>query len=152
MSPAVITRRCNPYGHESGGPRHLLGGVYGPQYEGQYHWVCESPATHRVRMHCVLYGHSGPVMEICDQHHAEIQKRQAGLCTRCAYPPEARSCQEEIEAAQAELQRLVQAGWHWQDPKCSEQRHAIERGKVRMDELWTSGRIRSVPMKLEEIA
>lgn len=144
--------RCNPYGHETGGPKHLLGGLYGPEYEGKQKWTCENPATHRVRMHCKLYGHTGPVMELCDNHHSEIQRRQAGLCTRCAYPPEARSCQEEIEDAQRGLQALLYQGWHWDDPKCVGKRHAIERGKVRMDELWSSGRIRRVSMNLEEVA
>jgi hypothetical protein len=152
MSPAVLTRRCNPYGHETGGPKHLTGGLYGPEYEGQHKWVCENPVTHRVRMHCKLYGHSGPVMELCDAHHAEIQKRQAGLCTRCAFPPEARACQDMIESAQRDLQELLSQGWHWQDPKCSGKREIIERGRVRMNELWVSGRIKRVPMTLVEIS
>jgi len=145
-------RRCNPYGHETGGPKHLIGGLYGPDHEGEHKWFCENAATHRVRMHCKLYGHAGPVMEICDAHFAEISKRQSGLCPRCAYPPEARSAQEEIESSQRELQALLQSGRHWQDPACSAKRQAIERGKTRMDELMVSGRIRKTALTLVEIA
>lgn len=145
--------RCDPYGHESGGPQRLLGGMYGPEHEGPQKWFCENPATHRVRMHCTLFGHTGPVMVLCDSHHAEIQRRQADLCTRCAYPPDARSVQERIEGAQAELQRLLQSeGRAWLDPKCSAARREIEAGRVRMDELWQSGRIKKVGMVLVEVA
>ncbi len=145
-------RRCNPYGHETGGPKGLLGGIYGPEHEGTHKWFCQNTATHRVRMHCKLYGHTGPVMEICDDHYAEISKRQAGLCTRCAYPPEARSCQDEIESASRELQALLGQGRHWLDPACSAKRTVIERGRNRMNELMESGRIQRVGMTLVEIA
>jgi hypothetical protein len=148
-----LTGRCNPYGHETGGPRHLLGGLYGPDHEGRQKWFCRNPATHRVRMHCRLYGHTGPVMEICDEHWPEIQRRMSGLCTRCAFPPEARAVQEEIQHAQELLQDLyVNRRLHWDDPLCAEQRRRIEAGKHRMDELWQSGRIQRVAMALEEVS
>src|ERR1700735_5043990 len=99
--------RCNPFGHETGGPKRLLGGMYGPENEGPQKWFCEQPATHRVRMVCVVFGHTGEPMDLCAQHHAEIQRRQSALCTRCAFPPDARSVQEDITAAQWELQALV---------------------------------------------
>jgi hypothetical protein len=150
---AFLTGRCDPYGHESGGPKRLLGGMYGPDHEGPQKWFCENQATHRVRMVCKLYGHSGQVLEICDDHHGEIQRRQSGLCTACAYPPEARSTQERIEHAQALLQQYyVDEKRAWLDPKCSEARREIEAGRVRMDELWQSGRIKRVSMVLVEVS
>ena len=33
--PAIMHKRCNPFGNATDrGPKHLLGGVYGPQHEG----------------------------------------------------------------------------------------------------------------------
>src|ERR1700722_7657723 len=98
--------RCNFSGHETGGPKHLLGGMFGPEHEGPQKWICENPATHRVRMVCTLNGCTGEPMAICDEHHWQMQYRMAGMCTRCAYPPEARGWQEEITNAQLDLQ-------HW---------------------------------------
>jgi hypothetical protein len=145
--------RCNPYGHETGGPARLLGGMYGPDHEGPQKWFCENIATHRVRMVCTLYGHTGEPMHLCDQHHFEIQRRQADLCTRCAFPPEARGEQERIEHAQARLQQYyVDERRAWLDPKCSEARKDIEAGRVRMDELLQQGRIKKTPMKLVEVS
>jgi hypothetical protein len=40
----------------------------------------------------------------------------------------------------------------WDDPKCAEERREIEGGRVRMDELWQSGRIVRTPMKLIEVS
>jgi hypothetical protein len=145
--------RCNPYGHETGGPKRLLGGMYGPDHEGRQKWFCEQPATRRVIMICTAFGHKGEPMDLCEEHHGEIQRRQSSLCTRCAFPPEARSVQEEITNAQAQLQRLyVDERRHWDDPKLVRERHRIEAGRVRMDELWQSGRIRRVGMKLIEVS
>ena len=147
------TERCNPFGHETGGPKRLLGGLYGPEHEGPQKWFCENPATHRVVMVCTTFGHRGQPMPLCDDHHGEIQRRQSGLCTRCAFPPEARGVQEEITNAQQLLQvYFVEERRHWDDPKLVAQRHRIEAGRVRMDELWQSGRIVKTPMKLVEVS
>jgi hypothetical protein len=145
--------RCNPFGHETGGPKRLLGGMFGPDHEGEKKWFCENPATHRVRMVCVVFGHTGEPMDLCDEHHGEIQRRQSALCTRCAFPPEARGVQEEITSAQNNLQSLyVDQRRAWDDPKCAAERRRIEAGRVRMDELWQSGRIQRVGMKLVEVS
>jgi hypothetical protein len=144
--------RCNPYGHETGGPKRLLGGLYGPDHEGPQKWFCENIATHRVVMVCGQ-GHRGEPMDLCDSHHAEIQYRQSGLCTRCAFPPEARGVQETITSHQQNLQELyVGQRRAWDDPKCAAERREIEAGRVRMDELWQSGRIRKTPMRLVEVS
>jgi hypothetical protein len=151
--PNYIAGRCNPFGHETGGPKRLLGGMYGPDHEGDKKWFCENLATHRVRMVCKLYGHTGEPMDLCDDHHGEIQRRQSALCTRCAFPPEARGVQEEITNAQYALQRLyVEERRHWDDPRLVAERHRIEAGRVRMDELWQSGRIVRTAMVLVEVS
>jgi hypothetical protein len=145
--------RCDPYGHETGGPKRLLGGMYGPEHEGPKKWFCENAATHRVVMVCTLFGHRGEPMSLCDQHHAEIQRRQSSLCTRCAFPPEARGVQEDITNAQNLLAEYFHGERrHWDDPKLVAQRQRIEAGRVRMDELWQSGRIVRTPMKLLEVS
>src|ERR1700691_2813149 len=108
MSPAVITRRCDPYGAESGGPKRLLGGVYGPEYVGPHMWNCERLADARYRMICRC-GHRGQPMWlrgpglVNDEqgipyfhpgHVAEFSKRSSDLCPVCVFPPEARQWSE----------------------------------------------------------
>jgi hypothetical protein len=149
-APAVISRRCNPYGHETGGPRHLIGGVYGPEHEGPQKWVCENPAIIRARMICEA-GHRGQVMDLCRAHAIEIQRRQAGLCPPCAWPPEARSWQDVIDTLQRELGLLHAAGL-WHTPEAQWKRNAIESAGHRMTELFQNGTIRKNPLTLTEIS
>jgi hypothetical protein len=149
-SAAVITRRCNPYGHETGGPRHLLGGIYSAAYEGRQKWHCENPATLRVRMECEN-GHRGQVMDLCQSHAVEIQRRQSDLCPPCAFPPEARQWHEVIERSGAELGRYQAAGMGASDHAIQLAR-GIEEARVRMNELTESGRIRKVPLILREVS
>lgn len=78
----LIYGRCNPYGAESGGPKRLLGGLYGPNSARtdspelqlpeaieQGEWACDQVAAVRVRMTCT-HGHTGQVMELCTTHPA----------------------------------------------------------------------------------
>jgi len=150
VSPSVISRRCNPYGHESGGPKRLLGGLYGPEYEGERKWTCENPATLRTRMECP-YGHRGQVMELCEDHAREIQRRQAGLCPPCAYPPEARMWTEVIERSQQDL-AVLNARGQFNSARGRALRAGIESAGARMTELSQTGVIRKVPLKLTEIS
>lgn len=151
-TPAIITRRCNPYGHETGGPQRLLGGVYGPEYEGRYKWTCSHPATLRVRMSCE-HGHRGQVMELCLPHAREIQRRQAGLCPACAWPPEARMWQEVIERLQNELAVLAAAGdYLLRSPQALRVKQRIEGAGYRMTELYQSGVIKKIPLTLTEVS
>jgi hypothetical protein len=106
---SVITQRCNIYGHETGGPKHLLGGLYGPEYEGQHKWVCENPAVLRARMMCAK-GHKGQIMNLCREHAIECQKRQSDLCPPCAYPPAAVELEQAMNFVQMEISALIQAG------------------------------------------
>jgi hypothetical protein len=147
---AVVTRRCNPYGHETGGPRHLLGGVYGPEYEGKTKWVCKEAVTLRARMMCP-HGHRGQVMDLCMQHAIEIQKRQAGLCTKCAWPPEALMWNEAISKLQQELAALYYAGL-FGHPRGAAIRLQIEDAGHRMTELYQTGVIKKVGLQLVEIS
>ena len=74
----LLAGRCNPYGAESGGPRRVLGGLYGPGSAAtpgmglpanvaQGEWLCDQPAQVRARMTCEC-GHQGQVMPLCSWH------------------------------------------------------------------------------------
>jgi hypothetical protein len=78
----LIGQRCSPYGAETGGPKRLMGGLYGPKSartpdmalpqaveEGE--WACDQPAQVRVRMTC-RHGHRGQVMPLCSFHDVEV--------------------------------------------------------------------------------
>lgn len=157
---AVLMGRCNPYGHESGGPARLLGGMYGPEYEGRIKWTCANLAEVRVRMVCEApEHHKGQIMSLCRSHAIEIQRRQASLCTKCAWPPEAVDCQKAIERLQTDLHRAVVASPLGDllvvSPdvvKVARIQQAIEAKGHRMTELYQSGRIRITPLELTEVS
>lgn len=149
--PAVITRRCNPYGHESGGPKHLLGGVYGPEYEGDYKWVCPNRADGLFVFICASVGHRGPPVELCYSHVAEITKRMSALCTACAFPAEARALTDEIERDQRELAWLHNRGM-WASRQAASLRAKIEIAGYRMTELAQSGRTPRNAGRWEEVS
>jgi hypothetical protein len=150
--------RCNPYGYGTdAGPRHLMGGMYGPEYAGRQtvlrdgiHGpaVCERPADRRMRMVC-QFGHAGPVMDLCPWHAQEIMDRMADCCTRCVWPDAARGANEAIEyvmtqmaAARADedTARLRRLGGQLEDLRQT------------MDELAGRGIIRKVPLRLVEVS
>lgn len=162
---AVLMGRCNPFGHETGGPRRLLGGMYGPEHEGRIKWECHNDAEVRVRMMCVGPArHRGQIMKLCRPHVLQIQKRQAGLCPPCAWPPEALALDLEIRRLQQEL-AVAMSRMHGQlaggllafapapDFKVvARLQSAIEGKGHRMTELYQSGRILRTPLRLEEVA
>lgn len=150
--------RCNPYGYATdAGPRHLMGGMYGPEYAGRQailrdgiHGpaVCEAAADRRMRMVCE-HGHQGPVMDLCRRHAAEIMARMSDCCTRCVWPDAARGTNEAIEyvmremaeaRAREDLHRLGVLGGQLDDL-----RHT-------MDELMARNIIRKVPLTLVEVS
>ena len=74
----LLQVRCSPYGAETGGPRHLMGGLYGaasartpgmhlPQNVAEGEWSCDQPAQVTVRMTC-KHGHRGQRMNLCSWH------------------------------------------------------------------------------------
>jgi hypothetical protein len=151
-------KRCNPYGYATdAGPRHLMGGFYGPEYAGDQtvlkdgiHGpaVCERDATVRARMVCEL-GHEGPVMDLCLGHVRELSARMSDCCTRCVWPGEARGVNEAmdyimIRMAEARERRDIVTLRKLND-QLDDQRH-------QMDELRARGIIRKVPLRLVEIS
>lgn len=115
-APGLAVVRCNPFGHSTGrggdrGPRHLMGGLYGPQYEGDKKWFCPNRADGRYRMTCQCDPpHRGQEMPLCYPHVAMIGKRMAGICPPCVMPPEALALHERIQAAQAGAVMLARGG------------------------------------------
>jgi hypothetical protein len=88
MPAGILLERCNVYGAETGGPRRVLGGLYGPQSATspglglpdnveQGEWICERPAAVRVRMVCRC-SHKGQVMALCSWEDATAYHGEAG--------------------------------------------------------------------------
>ena len=82
----LLLGRCNPYGAETGGPKRVLGGMYGPgsaatpdmglpDNVAQGEWLCEQPAQVRCRMTCGC-GHRGQLMELCSWHDEDTYQGQ----------------------------------------------------------------------------
>ena len=116
VAPAFILGRCNPYGAETGGPKHVMGGLHGPNSARvdtpdvpglpeavvQGEWACHQPAQVRVRMVCRC-GHTGAVMDLCSWHdepggHSEFV---AGVTRWVSEPVRVRGHYEEISRRQA---------------------------------------------------
>ena len=78
MAATLLLERCNPYGAETGGPRMVMGGLYGPGSARtpddtlpvnvqQGEWLCPQQAQVRVKMTCRC-GHTGRIMALCSWH------------------------------------------------------------------------------------
>jgi hypothetical protein len=110
--PAIVAARCNPFGHATDrGPRHLMGGLYGPAYEGAKKWYCLNRVDGRYRMTCQCDPpHRGQVMDLCYEHVRMITKRMSGVCPPCVMPPAALELHGRIQAAQAGVTLLMRGG------------------------------------------
>lgn len=166
-APATLTRRCNPFGHATDrGPKHLLGGVYGPEYEGGHKWNCDRVAVATYRMECRCQ-HRGQPMELCgpgvvqgpdlkpmfhEGHNSKaFMDRVSGACPVCLFPPEARMWSEVAERDQGELATLLKIGYEF-SPQATMLRRKVEEARTRLDELNESGRIHKCPLTLTEIS
>lgn len=155
-APGIIVVRCNPFGHTTGrggdrGPRHLLGGLYGPQYEGAKKWFCPNPADGRYRMTCQCDPpHRGQEMPLCYPHVATIGRRMAGICPPCVMPPEALALHERIQAAQAGAALLIRGH---ADPQAIQRAisEAEQLGQM-MTELFTRGVIHQCRLTVTEVS
>lgn len=112
-APAVLLGRCNPYGAETGGPKRVLGGLYGPnsaRTEGMHlpenveqgEWACDQPAVIRCRMVCE-HGHRGQVMELCSWHDVTVNSGEmvAGTFRTTSRTERQRGHFEEIQRRQS---------------------------------------------------
>ena len=150
--------RCNPYGYATdAGPKHLMGGFYGPEYAGDQtvlpdgvHGpaICERPADRRMRMICV-FGHEGPVMDLCGRHAAELQARMSDCCTRCVWPGEARGINEAMDYV---MLRMAEARERRDTVTLVKLDGQLNDLRYQMDELRNRGIIKKVPLKLVEVS
>lgn len=183
----LIQGRCNPYGAETGGPRRVLGGLYGPgsartpgmnlpDNVAQGEWSCDQTAVIRCRMHCRC-GHQGQVMTLCSWHdevtgHSElvagalrwvkdtvrarghfeeIQRRQAGLCPRCVYPPPYGELMREVQAWQQEMFGLFQARL-WHSERAEQLKTMVVDAGLLMDAARQQGIIHNCPLTLVPVS
>jgi hypothetical protein len=150
--------RCNPFGYATdAGPKHLMGGFYGPEYAGAQTLLpdgihgpaaCDRAATRRARLVCE-FGHEGPVMDLCEGHARMITARMSDCCTRCVWPEQARGLNEDIERAMA-----AAADAYARDDRATAGRlraHVDDLART-MDELRARGVIRKVPLTLVEVS
>ena len=150
--------RCNPYGYATdAGPRHLMGGRFGPEYAGDKMLVrqdglhglgiCETPANGYYRMLCVN-GHVGPDFPLCTYHVQWISSHYTNTCTACAMPPASLEIESHMESAM----RGISAARD-RDDMVTVRRLVSRLDDLRqeMDELARRGVIRAQqPMKLVE--
>lgn len=83
-APGLVTGFCDPYGAETGGPRRVLGGLYGPKSAEspgldlpaaaeQGEWPCRNLAQVRAYPQCRC-GHRGAVMKLCSWHEETVMR------------------------------------------------------------------------------
>lgn len=150
--------RCNPYGYATdAGPKHLMGGFYGPEYAGKqttFHdgihgpAVCTRTATVRARMTCPNE-HMGPVMDLCLVHVAELQARMSDCCTACVWPDAARGINESMDYV---MLRMADARAREDLPTLRRLGDQLDDLRHQMDDLHQRGIIAKVPLKLVEVS
>jgi hypothetical protein len=147
-----------------------------PESVAQGEWPCRQPAQVRCRMICQC-GHKGQVMQLCSWHDEdnwrgemvagqfrqvreklrvrghfeEIQRRQAGLCPRCAFPGDYAALYHEVNRWQNELSGCWAAGM-WRTPRAAMLRQAVEDACARFDEGRALGIIHNCPLTLVAIS
>jgi len=143
----LLLGRCNPYGAESGGPRHLLGGLYGPQSAAtpgmhlpasveQGEWPCQQPAVIRCRMVCE-HGHKGQVMQLCSWHDETVYGAEmvAGTLRQVTRTVRTRGHFEEIQRRQSSL--CPPCAW---PPPYAELQKEIQGWQAQLTALWYAQR------------
>ena len=151
--------RCNPYGYATDtGPKHLMGGFYGPEYAGNQtvladgiHGpaICTQDAVARMRMVCVKEQHEGPIMDLCRDHVLELKARMADCCTRCVWPSEARGINEAMDYV---MVRMADARDRRDPVALGTLNSQLDDLRHQMDELRVRGVIAKVPLKLVEVS
>jgi hypothetical protein len=128
-----------------------------PDNVAQGEWSCQQRAQVRCRMVCGC-GHRGQVMQLCSWHdednwrgemvagrfrqvretirvrghYEEIQRRQAGLCPRCAFPGDYAQLYHAVNQWQAELRGCYLRGT-WNGPNAAALRQRIEDACAQFD-------------------
>ena len=148
-APAIVTVKCDPFGHGTDrGPRHLFGGLFSTAYEGNFKWRCLNTADGRFIMACPN-GHRGEPRYLCYEHVRMITRRMSGVCTACAMPPAARELWEDQQRYSGMLGRAKQAGDYDEFRRLLAKLDDLNRLSV---EQVQRGIVRKVGMKVEEIS
>ena len=92
----LLLQRCDPFGYESGGPKHLEGGFYQTNALGPHLWHCTARADARYRYICRC-GHKGRDAWLCNGHVGMIRQRMSGVCPPCAHPPAEMEIQAQMQ-------------------------------------------------------
>jgi hypothetical protein len=150
--------RCNPFGYATdAGPKHLMGGMYGPEYAGKQTLLadgihgpaaCPDRAEYRMRMVCP-FDHRGPVMDLCARHVREITARMSGCCTACVWPPQAIELNEAINRIMPGVSAALMAG---DRAAAGRLQSRVEDLGRQMDELRHQGIILKTPLRLVEVS
>jgi hypothetical protein len=150
--------RCNPYGYATdAGPKHLMGGFYGPEYAGKQTLladgihgpaVCQNTAEVRARMVCE-FGHEGPIMDLCRGHVRELGARMSDTCTRCVWPEAARAVNDAMDHV---MKRMAEARDRQDIVTLRNLNSNLDDLRHDMDGLREQGLIKKVPLKLVEIS
>jgi hypothetical protein len=150
--------RCNPYGYATdAGPKHLMGGFYGPEYAGKQtvladgiHGpaICTETAVARMRMTCE-FGHTGPIMDLCARHVRELTARMSDTCTRCVWPDAARGVNDEMDRV---MLRMADARDRRDIVTLRNLSVVLDDLRHDMDGLRDQGIIKKVPLKLVEVS
>jgi hypothetical protein len=157
----LLRQWCDPYGAET--RIKLMGGLHPESQLGRHMWHCPRLAGGTYGMVCEC-GHRGQPMPLCGPglvrgpdgrmmyhpgHVAELTRRQAGVCPKCVWPPEAIVLKEVNDAAEQELRAALMFG----------DRAAEARAKLKMldagkglDELAARGVVHKCPLHLEEVS
>jgi hypothetical protein len=141
----VLVKRCDPFGYESGGPRHLEGGFYGVEALGPHLWQCTARADARYRYTCRC-GHKGKEQWLCNGHVRNIFRRMNGVCPPCAHPP----AEIELQAQLVQLRASARPGMSATELMGIEGKLWLVQEKI--DELVARGAVHRCRLNLIEVS
>lgn len=141
----LLVQRCDPFGMESGGPKHLEGGFYGIEHLGPHLWQCKARAAERYRTYCRC-GHKGEPKWLCAGHVMMIRQRMSGVCPPCAHPP----AEIELQAKMHNLRYSVTPGMTPGQLMGIEGRLWL--AQENLNELVAKGIVHRCPVKLTEVS
>lgn len=142
----------------------------------QGEWPCQQRAQVRCRMICRC-GHKGQIMELCSWHDEdnyrgefvagtfrqvretvrqrghfeEIQRRQADLCPRCAFPGEYAALYKEFHEWGNTL-AMINAAGGWRSRRAVAVRAYLENIGAKFDEGRAAGIIHNCPLTLTPVS
>lgn len=141
----MAVTRCNPFGYEDGGPKHLEGGFYGTDALGPHMWHCQARADGRYYTYCKC-GHKGQPKYLCSGHVMMFAKRMSGVCPPCVHPP-----------AEVEIQSQMQGIRESASPALGSAQLLTLEGRLwllqeKLNDLVAKGIVHRCPLKMTEVS